>query len=378
VKNKINILFVILQMKPGGSEKLVYELISGLDKSIFSPSIAWFRDMDMVKDFEKLNIALYYVPKIKRLDLQAVASLSKVIKTTKPQIVNVHHSMPLVYSYFGCKLRNHVKLVYTEHSLSEVKIDSLLWNSVKGYMLKNCDAIIGVSEEISNSLRMTYNLKQKQVYSIKNGVNINKFSKGNDEVNQAGAMGHHHVCIVMVANFRKNKNHVFLLKSFSDLRKKYNNVHLVLIGQGFKNDPENSEHEILDTIKKLNLGSSVSLLGYCQNVSELLSQMDIACLCSDKEGLPLSLLEAMAAELPIVGTNVEGIRDVVLHNYNGFLVEKGNIQKFANALDILVKDRELRKTFGRRSREIAAQQYSLENCIKEYEKLFMDLLESPS
>lgn len=377
MKPRINILFVMLQMKPGGSEKLVYEIISGLDRERFSPSVAWFKDKDLVEDFKKLNIQLHYIPKTKRLDLHAMAELSKVIKTTGAKIVNVHHFMPLFYSYFGCKVANNVKIVYTEHSLWEVRTDSLMWALIKGYMLKKTDAVIGVSEEISNSIKKTYKLKEKQVYAIRNGVNLRKYPQKHDRLIQGLGINENPIKIVMVANFRKNKNHVFLLKAFSELSKRNNNkVHLVFIGQGFKDDPDNSESEVLETIRNLNLNEKVSLLGYRSNVNELLSEMDIACLCSDKEGLPMSLIEAMAAGLPVVGTDVDGIKDVIIDKYNGFLVEKGDVKKYSEALDILVQDRDLRMIFGRRSQEIVAQEYSMEKCIFEYEEVFVNLLDS--
>lgn len=371
--SKVKILFVILQMKAGGSEKLVLDIISELDRSIYSPSIAWFKGFDIIDKFKKLNIPMYYIPKKKRVDLLAIAKLSKIIKENKIQIVNVHHFMPLVYSYYGCKIANKIKLVYTEHSIWEIEQRPLKWNMIGGYFLRNADAIIGVSKKIADHLQKVYKLPEKKVYTVPNGVNFHKLFKKKD-FNFFVNIPNTYIKIVMVANFRKNKNHVFLLNSFNELCKIRNNVHLILIGQGFKEDVENSENEVKTLITKLGLNKKVTLLGYCDNVQELLCYVDIACLTSEKEGLPISLIEAMAARLPVIGTNVEGIEDVIFHNYNGYLVSMGDVKGFSNALNLLVTDEKKRKIFGNRSQEIAFNLYSMDKCIQKYQDIFVSLV----
>ena len=371
MKKKIKILFVILQMKAGGSEKLVYELISGIDRSIFSPSIAWFKDSDLIEDFKKLDIPLFFIPKKKRIDLSAMINLSNIIKQNKIEIVNAHHFLPLVYSYYGCKINAKTKLIYTEHSMWEIELRPLRWQIVGKYMLNNSDAVVGVSEDISNQLKKTYNLDPQKVHSIANGVNVRKFLKKNKGLDLNLNLAENIIKIVMVANFRRNKNHIFLIKTFNELYKIHRNVHLYLIGQGFNDDLENSEAQVRNTIVTFNLTKKISLLGYRDNVHEIISQMDIACLTSDNEGLPISLIESMAAGLPVVGTNVDGIKNVIIPNYNGFLVEKNNIRQFSNSLSKLIVDKNLREVFGKRSQELAFEKYSMKTCIGKYQNLFI-------
>jgi len=374
MRSKIKILFLILQMKAGGSEKLVLDIISELDRTIFSPSIAWFKDFDLIDKFRNLNIPMYYISKNRRVDLLAMYNLSKIIKENNIRLVNVHHFMPLVYSYFGCKIANKIKVVYTEHSIWEVEQRSFKWNIIGGYLLRNTDAIIGVSKRISDHMGKVYKLYNNKIHTVPNGVIFN-YSFERTECKYFSNIPKNHFKICMVANFRNNKNHIFLLKSFNELCKVRNNVHLVLIGQGFKEDAENSENEVKALIAKLRLNRNVSLLGYRDNVQELLCNMDIACLTSKKEGLPISLIEAMAARLPVVGTKVEGIEDVILDNYNGYLVSMGDVKGFSNALDSLITDEKRRKIFGNRSNEIARKLYSMEKCVEKYQNIFLSLVD---
>ncbi len=95
---------------------------------------------------------------------------------------------------------------------------------------------------------------------------------------------------------------------------------------------------------------------------------------SFKEGLPISLIEAMAAGLPIIGTDAEGIRDVIISDKNGFLVTIGDENGLQNALHNLLQNDNLRKKFGNESKILVSNIYSLDRCIKQYQDLFTSVI----
>ena len=175
--------------------------------------------------------------------------------------------------------------------------------------------------------------------------------------------------IGIVANLKRIKNHIFLLRAFDELIKSYKNAKLLLVGQGFKDDPENTEEDLRNYADKNGLKEKVLFLGYRSDIPELLSIMDIFCLTSFKEGLPISLIEAMAAGLPIVGTDVEGIRDTINPDKNGFLVKAGDVNGLKRALQVLLKDESLKQRFGMESR-LLSKEYSLQQCVNKYQNLF--------
>src|SRR5437899_10014160 len=90
----INVLFVIIQMRMGGAERLLYNLVSRLDRSLFAPSVAWFAEGQPLTEFEDLEIPLYYVPKRRRLDWDAMEELGRIIRCNNVHVVNAHHFMP--------------------------------------------------------------------------------------------------------------------------------------------------------------------------------------------------------------------------------------------------------------------------------------------
>ena len=223
-----------------------------------------------------------------------------------------------------------------------------------------------------------FGVKPKKLHTIENGVDLTLFddrSRDGSPCLRAGlGFSSDDVVIGHVANFRRNKNHVFLLRTFEELAKRHSNVRLVLVGQGFAGDAENSEPEVREFIREHHLDELVRVLGYRQDVHNLLRLFDVFCLVSYKEGLPLSLIEAMATGLPVVGTDIEGIRRALTPEVNGLAVQPDDVAGLTAALERLVQDEALRRRMGAASRRLAQDRYSLHRCVAETEQLFLALL----
>jgi glycosyltransferase involved in cell wall biosynthesis len=375
---KINVLFVIVQMKMGGSEHLVWDLIRNLDRTRFTPHLAWFYEEKPLRQFSELNVPLFYVPKVKRFDFATMRQLGKIIRENKIDVVNAHHFLSLVYSFYGCKLENRIGLIYTEHSVWEIQAISAKWRFMGRVLLRFTDASVGISDKVKAALAATFNLKKHKTFSIPNGVDCHRLKapKDKDFFKIKYGLAPDDIVLGMVANLKKNKNHIFLLKVFRKLRKQNHRLKLLIIGQAFENDPEGSEDEIRRFIIASRLEDDVLLLGARTDIPELLKALDIFCLTSYREGLPISVIEAMASGLPVVGTNVEGIKDVIVHGKNGFLVELNNQEKLAEALQTLIADPVVRLKIGAESRKIASLKYPLEKCVGHYQLLFQNFSQS--
>lgn len=373
--NKINILFIITQMAMGGSERLVYNIVHKIDRGIFNPSIAWFNGDRVLKEFSNLEIPLYHVPKIKRFDFNTMKKLGNIIRDNNIHIVNAHHFMPAVYSYYGCKIADSKKLLYTFHSEWEIKQISRGWRIIGSFLSNRSDGVIGVTEKVTNTAKEFFKLDSSKVFTIQNGVDINVSENSYEkDIKKNLGIEDNEKVIGIVANLKRIKNQIFLLKAFKELIKILKPVKLLVIGQGFENDIENTEQELRNFVDENGLDKNVLFLGYRSDIAELLKIMDIFCLTSFKEGLPVSLIEAMAAGLPVVGTNVEGIRDVIITNKNGFLVQLDDINGLKDALYNLLKDEALRNKMGNESKALAMSNYSITECINKYQDLFFSLL----
>ena len=367
----------MLQMGMGGSERLIYNLVRNLDRRVFEPSIAWLVNERPLKEFEELAVPLHYVAKRKRIDARAMRQFASIVRSERIDVVNAHHFMPFFYAYYGSKIAGQARLVYTEHSEADVLAAGGKWRTIGGFLLRRTDAAIGVSDKVSSTLRSHFGLGAETVHTIENGVDVEMFggeATQRDRLRAELGFAPQDLIVGHVANFRRNKNHIFLLRAFRDLVKRRPEAKLVFIGQGAEGDLENSEPEVRHFIEREELRPSVHMLGYRSNVQTLLQTLDAICLVSYKEGLPLSLIEAMSSGLPVIGTDIEGIRGVVQKDVNGFLVTPDDDAALTAALERLLSDEPLRKRLGQASRRIAHEKYSLTRCLRQTQDLFRELV----
>jgi len=235
------------------------------------------------------------------------------------------------------------------------------------------DALVGVAPDVSNALREVFKGGASHAVTIENGVDIDRFSRRTDNAGLRASLGFSDSDLVIgiVANLKKVKNHLFLLQAFALLAEEFANARLLVVGQGFAGEVDNTERDLRLFVDNQRLADKVLFLGYRTDIQDLLNVMDVFCLVSLREGLPIGVIEAMAMELPLVGTKVEGIRDVVAPNEDGILVELGDVGALKTALADLARDEGLRARLGRAGRQKALSRYSLKRCVQEYEKLFL-------
>ena len=372
-RDRIRVLFIMIQMAMGGAERLVLNLIKNLDREVFEPSLAWFVQERPLTEFVDLGIPLHYIPKKGGFDWTTISRLSRLVRDHRIEIINAHHFMPVFYAYYGAKVANRSHLIYTEHSENDVLKASGIWKIVGARIVNACDGVIGVSEPVSSQLLRHFSLRPANVHTIENGVDLDLFSTSPQSRARSRAQcgfSPDETVIGIVANFRKNKNHRFLLSAFAEVNRARPKTRLIIVGQGFAGDPESSEEEIAQAIRDARLAARVNVIGYRSDVRDVLQALDVFCLVSHREGLPLSLIEAMACGLPVIGTDVAGIRDVIQPEANGLLVAPDDVPGLVSALTRLVDDAVLRQSLGLASQRIARERYSFRRCIDETQRVF--------
>jgi glycosyltransferase involved in cell wall biosynthesis len=289
--------------------------------------------------------------------------------------------MSFVYAWYAARMARRVGLIYTEHSEADVFRAAGIWRPAGTGLIRGCDAVVGVSERVSAALRSHFRVNPNRIRTIQNGVDFGRFETVSGERTAArrelgiddGAfvIGH-------VANFRRNKNHIFLLKAFLKAFERRENVKLVLLGQGFPADSENSEPAIRAFVQDNGLESTVHLLGYRPDVPRVMSALDLFCLVSHKEGLPLSVLEAMASGLPVVVTDIDGLKEVVEAEVNGLRVAPDDVEGLTGALRRLCADSALRRRLGDAGRKSARERYSFARCLTQTESLLASVVRNGS
>ncbi len=166
--------------------------------------------------------------------------------------------------------------------------------------------------------------------------------------------------LVHVSNFRAVKRPVDCVEILAKVIENGEKARLVMVGDG----PERSA--VYYRAEQLNVKDDVLFVGKQANIADYLGVSDVFLLPSELESFGLAALEAQACELPVVATRIGGIPEVVNDGETGFLSDVGDVVKMTEDTLVLLRNEEMRRTFGERGRELAIQRYSTDKIIPQY------------
>ncbi|WP_144512361.1 glycosyltransferase family 4 protein [Bacillus sp. FJAT-22090] len=292
-------------------------------------------------------------------DFIALLDLRQKIKKLRPDIVAIHSSKAGVLGRIACwSLR--IPFVFTAHGWSFTegveKKQQQFYRKIEKWTGKISSTVITVCDHDRNLALKHEVLPFAKIKTIHNGVIDTKstqFQRGMKET----------VKILMVARFDKPKKQLELLEAL--LHVKDLNWHMIFAGDG------SLKQRSAQFVQEKNLSHKVTFLGNHSNISELLNEADIFVLTSSWEGLPLSILEAMAHGLPIIASNVGGVKEAVRDWKNGFLIH----ENLSEQLSILIEDALLREKMGEKSREIYEASFTFDNMYKKTLSTYYHLTE---
>jgi len=366
-ESSIPVLFVLPTLGAGGSEQVIFNLCVHLDRSYF-PIVAAFRDGALREEMTDSGIEVHVLNRRSGIDLMLIIKLLRIIRRKKIRIVNSHHFVSLFYAFWAARFAG-LPIIHTEHSIWEMQSLSFFWTRCYRFFLKRIEMVSAVSETAFNYLRDAYGIEEKRIGLVVNGIDINRFKKAKEEtVNRAALdLKPHDIVVGTVGNLRREKNQELLIRALALISRSSKSFKAVFIGDG----PLRSQLESLAAA--LGVEDKVVFLGTRVDVPRFYGIFDIYCLTSRYEGLPLSLLEAMAAGVPIVATDVMGIREVIRNNENGLLLPDNDAEELAKRILLLAENADLRNALSENGCRFVNEHYSLEKSVRNYEKLFRNV-----
>jgi glycosyltransferase involved in cell wall biosynthesis len=215
--------------------------------------------------------------------------------------------------------------------------------------------IITVNQNLEEWSKQNLNCKKVQY--------LPNFPKLNEMIQLTKLRGEVGKRILILANWRPQKNLEFLLKIVQRLKLTKPDWTFHLVGLQFN---DTYQQQIEEKIKNDQLENYIFVYGSCEDVFHVLKQADIGILTSYSEGLPVSLLEYGWVGLPVVSTNVGEISSIVSDSENGFLIDSNDLETFVNRLNELIKDFELRKKMGNKLKTYVENTFSEQVFLKKY------------
>lgn len=320
--------------------------------------------------FHEVEISHYPVFQHPPYDLALAAKMAEVIDREELDILHVHYAMPHAISAILARdiAKRDVKIVTTLHGtdITVLAFDKTFKRMIT-YGIEQSDAVTAVSEDLVARTREHLKIDQ-QIEVIYNFVNESVYYKKNREHLKAQYdIAPDEKVLIHISNFRQVKRIPDIIETFYEVQKQ-TKAKLVLVGDG----PEiQTAFELVD---QLGLKEDVLFLGRQKNISDLLSIADLILLMSEQESFGLVLLEAMACEVPAIGTNIGGIPEVIVHDETGYLVDLGDSKEAAAyAVQLLNNEAKLQQ-FSEASYKRAQEMFHSHHIVQQYMHLYERLL----
>lgn len=322
-------------------------------------------------------------------DYFAYQKLKKLIKDFKPDIVHTHAAKPGAIGRLAAAAAGVPVVVHTFHG----HVFHSYFNSLKSrffinterYLATKSDAIVAISEQQRKELVEDFKIAPAEKFRlIPLGLDLDKFTSNIDakrkKFRQSFELEDDVVAIGIIGRLVPVKNHYLFLKALRHvLDNTSKKVKAFIIGDGeTRADLENVAQQAdipFSTEKDADHPHPLVFTSWRSDVDSIMAGLDIVTLTSFNEGTPVSLIEAQAANKPIVSTRVGGIADMVLEGETALLADVQDGETFSNHLLQLVQDDSLRRQMGQKGQEQVLERFSYQRLMKDMSTLYYELLE---
>lgn len=373
---KIAVLHLISSAAFLGAERVVCELASSADPDHFHVQVGILGSPVAVYNAFKAALEgtaaeLVYLPCEGKLSISTIKAIQKHIQRYKTDILHAHGYKSDLYGFLAVKFaRSGTRLIATNHTWKLRTFFERFYKLIDKTILQSFNSIVAVSDEVKEEM-IRLGIDGKRISFIFNGVSVDGYETQNRvAIRQSFAIADNELVVGCVASLTEEKAHADLIRAFAILHSKHPNSRLVLVGDG----PERAN--LVSLSEDLGVSDSVYFTGQRQDVKSLYVAFDLFALVSYAEGLPMAMLEAMAASLPIVVSAVGAIPQVVTSMKNGILITPGDIDTIANAFIKLLQEPALRESLGRNARNELVANYSVSRMTSDYQQLYQRVLES--
>jgi glycosyltransferase involved in cell wall biosynthesis len=284
-----------------------------------------------------------------------------VCRGFRPDVLVAHGFSEHLWGRYAGLLAHVPHLVHVEHNTRE---RYTRWRLAQSrWLARRTDRIVGCSEGVRLRL-LEMGMPAERTIAIPNGIRLEPFADAD-----AHPFGQRVPGIVMVARFSKQKDHATLLRAVAALRERGLRPPVQFAGAG-----KAMHRRPLEALAaELGIADQVQFLGVVRDVPQRLMAHQLAVLSTHYEGMPLALLEGMAAGCAVVGSAVPGVREVIDDGIDGRLVPEGDAQALANVLEELLRNPEASARIAATARRVAIERHSRELMNARYEALFLEL-----
>lgn len=367
MQRKIRVLETIRQGKIGGGETHVLDLVQALDKSRFEPVVLSFTPGPMIDRLMAMGVETHVIETERPFNVTKWGRVRELLRTERIDLVHAHGTraqsntfwaaqqlgLPLIYTVHGWSFHpDHNRLVRKAHQLTEQ------------LLMDQADMTICVSESNLREGRGFCRMPRSTV--ILNGINLQRFNPSLSAYNVRAELGIARDVLLVgyIARITAQKDPFTLLRAVAALPSELN-AKFLLVGDG---DMKAAAQQLA---RELKIESKVIFTDFRQDIPDVLQALDIYCLPSLWEGLPIGALEAMAMGKAVVASNIASCREIIEHGVNGLLVPPQAPEQLAAAIQQLAASSELRRSLGARAYQTIQAGFAAENMTRQVERIYL-------
>jgi glycosyltransferase involved in cell wall biosynthesis len=370
---KVKVVQIIARMNVGGPAVIVADLMRSIDSSkVEQILITGYCDESeadyletVATDIKATRIAGLGRSVSLGADIRAFFALVGMIKKIAPDVIHTHTAKAGVLGRLAAILAGpRAKRVHTFHGhllhgyFTGWKVKLVI--AIEKFLAKRTDVLVAVGNQVKNDLLAAGIGKSDQYRVFYPGL-VEPAKIAKEVARQQYEMNDGDIYIAYVGRMTAIKRPDRLMDTAAEIKSRKLSVKFIVAGEGDLFEATKKDAEARDL--------PVRFLGWRKDIGALFAASDIAILTSDNEGIPLTLIQAAQASLPIVATGVGSVSDIVVHEVNGYLVDS-QPEALADAIQKLAIDPVLRKIMGDAGRDRASRYFSLEKMCKDHTDLY--------
>ena len=368
---KIRVCQMITELRPAGAERCLYELATRLDRDRFDVRVVALRGGAVADWLGEAGIRTDVLGVRGRWDVFKLGRLTELLRAEQTDILHTHLFHADLAGRAGASLAAVPNIVHTVHC-TEGRFRP--WHfAFARFFNDSCQRIVCISQSVLASHSRRSGLPKRCYTVIPNGIDVSAYAHDNEargRLRSEWGLGEGELLAAFVGRLVEDKGIETLLGVMSHLAARGQPLHLVIAGDGPLRDV------VSNYARHGEGGGHCRVLGHVRDVPSVLSAADMLISASRWEGFGLAVVEAMAASLPVAGTDVPGTREVVLPDRTGLLVPADDVVALADAVERLANDADLRRRLGSAGRQRTKQFFAIDDTVAAHEALYQEIAAS--
>ncbi len=305
------------------------------------------------------------LPMRNSLNLISAFKLARFLRDRRIEIIHAHMARDYPLAALAASRTNGTQLVLTRHVLFQLHKSHRL-------TLRNVARVIAVSRAVSDRLRAQRIFDRSKITVIYNGIDIDRFARGREGIAERDSDARFRVG--MIGHIAPIKGQKEFLRAAAIVCQRRDDVDFVIVGEDKSYKGENRQR-IEKLIAELNIGQRVSVMGWTDNVAKVLSTFDLFVSPARAEPFGLSIVEAMAAGVPVLATMSEGASEIIEPDQTGRLVPLRDVKALANSIAELLLDPGECQRLSSNAQRAVRERFSLERMVDQTEDVYREVLE---